>query len=80
MNRTFTTLTVLAMLLAAVALCAKQTFDGRELVDAMTVTLLFTAEGIVAGLVIAAAVSLLRKRSARRKKPLGNRRTVPATV
>jgi hypothetical protein len=80
MNRTFSALTVLAMLLVAVGLCAKQTFDGREAVDPRTVTLLFAVEAVVAGLVVAAAVSLLRKRIARRRKPIGGRRPVPATV
>ena len=80
MNRTFSTLAVLAMLLLAVALCAKQTFDARGLVDGRTVTLLFAAEGLVAGLVIASAVSVLRRRFARPKTERPTRRQVPATV
>ena len=80
MNRTFSTLAVLVMLLLATALCMKQTFDARGLVDDLTLTLLFSAEGLVAGLVIAAAVSLLRRRSARQKKEKLSRRQVPATV
>ena len=80
MNRTFSTLTVLAMLLLAVGLCAKQTFDARGMVDDRTLTLLFSAEGLVAGLVIAAAVAVLRSRYARQKKEKLSRRQVPATV
>jgi hypothetical protein len=80
MNRIFSTLAVLAMLLFATGLCVKQTFDARESVDNMTLTVLFSAEGLVAGLVIAAAVSLLRRRFARRKKEEISGRQVPATV
>jgi len=79
MNRTFSTLAVLAMLLFATALCAMQTYDAREIVDGRTVTLLFAAEGLVAGLVIASAISVLRRRSARPQKQ-ATRRQVPATV
>ena len=71
---------VLAMLLFATALCVKQTFDARGSVDDKTLTLLFSAEGLVVGLVIAAAVSLLRRRSARQKKEKLSGRRVPATV
>ena len=80
MNRTFSTLAVLAMLLLATVLCAMQTYDAREAVDWRTVALLFAAEGLVAGLVIASAISLLRKRFARPKSERSTRRQVPATV
>lgn len=80
MNRTFSALAVLTMLLLAIALCAKQTFDARGSVDGWTVTLLFAAEGLVAGLVIASAVSLLRTRFARPMAERSTRRQVPATV
>ena len=80
MNRTFSTLAVLAMLLVAVGLCALQTYGARGIVDGSTVTLLFAAEGLVAGLVIASAVSLLRKRFSRKPKEKATRRQVPATV
>ena len=79
MNRTFSTLAVLAMLLIATALCATQTYDAREAVDSRTVTLLFTVEGIIAGLVIASAISVLRRRFARPQKQ-ATRQQVPATV
>jgi len=79
MSRMFSTLTVLAMLLFATALCAKQTFDARELLDGRTTTLLYAAEGLVAGLVLASAATVLRTRFARPKKQHG-RRPVPATV
>ena len=80
MNRTFSTLTVLAMLLAAVGLCAKQTFDGRELVDPRTALLLYAAEALGAGLVVGSAVTLHRNRSARQRRSVSRRRPVPATV
>ena len=80
MNRTFSTLAVLAMLLLATALCALQTYEARGTVDGRTVTLLFAAEGLVAGLVLASAASLLRKRFARQPKEKATRRQVPATV
>jgi len=80
MNRTFSTLAVLAMLLFATALCAVQTYEAREIVDGRTVTLLFAAEVIVAGLVIASAVSVLRNRFSRQPKEKLTRRQVPAAV
>ena len=79
MNRTFSTLAVLVMLLVATALCAIQTYDARGIVDSRTVTLLFAVEAIVAGLVIASAISVLRRRFARPQKQT-IRRQVPATV
>ena len=79
MNRTFSTLAVLAMLLLATGLCAMQTYDAREIVDGRTVALLFAAEGLVAGMVIASAISVLRRRFARPQKH-ATRRQVPATV
>jgi hypothetical protein len=80
MNRTFSTIAVLAMLLIAVALCAKQTYDARGLVDNWTMTLLFAAEGLVAMLVLASGFSLLQRRFARQPKEKPSRRQVPATV
>ena len=80
MNRTFSTIAVLAMLLIAVALCAKQTYDARGLVDNWTMTLLFAAEGLVAMLVLASGFSLLQRRFARPPKEKPSRRQVPATV
>lgn len=80
MNRTFSTITVLAMLLIAVGLCVKQTFDAREAVSAHSLSLLYAAEALVGGLVIAAAVGLLRRRFARQKKDRLSPRRVPATV
>ena len=80
MNRRLSTLMVLAMLLVAVGLCAKQTFDAREFAGPLAVTLMFAAEAVVAGFVLAAAVTLLRNRAGRQKKPISRRRPVPATV
>lgn len=79
MNRTFTTLLVLALVLIAVALCVKQTFDFRDEFSGMTATLLLSGEGIFGGGVIAASLSLIRKRFARQKKPI-TRRPVAATA
>lgn len=80
MNRTFSTITVLAMLLVAVGLCVKQTFDASESVSGQTLNLLYAVEALVGGLVIATAVTLLRQKFARQKKEQPNRRQVPATV
>ena len=82
MNRTFTTITVLTMLLLAIGLCVKQTFDAWGVANNTTVTLLFAAEGVVAGLVIATGVYLLRNRFAasHKKEEKPSRRQVPATV
>ena len=79
MNRMFTTLLVLALVLIAVALCIKQTIDFRDEFSGLTAALLFSAEGLFGGGIIAASFSLLRKRFARQKKPV-TRRPVPAAA
>lgn len=79
MNRTFTTLLVLALVLIAVALCVKQTIEFRDEFSSATAALLFSAEGIFGGGVVAASLSLMRKRFARQKKPI-TRRPVPAAA
>jgi hypothetical protein len=73
MNRTFTCLTVLGMMLLADALCIKQTVDYRGLFDSSTIAILLTVEGIAAGIFIASGFSLIRKRFARQKKPVTRR-------
>lgn len=80
MNRTFSTIAVLAMLLIAIALCAKQTFDARGVVDDWTLTLLFISEGLVAALVLVSGATVLRRRFVREPKEKSGRRQVPATV
>lgn len=79
MNRTFTCLTVLAMMMLADALCIKQTIEFRDAISNSTVAMLITAEGLVAGVLVASSISLFRKRLARQKKPL-NRRPVAAAA
>jgi hypothetical protein len=73
MNRTFTTLLVLALVLVAVALCVKQTIDFRDEFSGTTAALLFSGEGIFGGGIVAASFSLIRKRFARQKKPITHR-------
>lgn len=80
MNRTFSTITVLAMLLIAVGLCVKQTIDAQEAISGQAISLLYAAEAVVGGLVIVAAVTLLRQRFARNKTMRTSRRQVPAIV
>lgn len=79
MNNTFTCLTVLAMLLLADALCIKQTIEFRELISSSSIAILLSVEGIAGGVMIASALSLLRKRFARQKKPV-SRRPVAAAI
>ena len=79
MNRTNSCLAILVLLLMAVAICIKQTFEFRELIENLSIAILVTLEGIAAGVIIASAVSLLRKRYARQKKRI-NRRPVPEAV
>ena len=79
MNRTTSCVTVLSLLLLAVAICIGQTIESRELLSDPTLVRMFTGEGISAGLLIASAISLLRKRFERQKKPF-SRRPVPVTA
>ena len=69
MNKTFTCLSILSLALLALALCIKQTFEIRELMAGSSLAIIVTLEGLAAGFMIASAVSLLRKRFARQKKP-----------
>lgn len=55
MNRTFSSIAVLSLMLFAVAICVKQTIDFRELIAGSTSAMLLSAEGISAGLLIASA-------------------------
>lgn len=73
MNRTYTSITVLAMVLIAVGLCVRHTIEFRELLDTLSIAAIFTIEGVVAGAVVASIVSLLRRRFARQKKPVSRR-------
>ena len=73
MNKNFTCLAILGMMLMADALCIKQTIEFRELLEGTSMALLLSAEGIAAGIFIASSGSLLRKRFARQKKPVSRR-------
>ena len=73
MNRTFTCLTVLALMLLADALCIKQTIEFREMLASSSMAMLLSIEGITAGVLVASSGSLLRKRFARQKKPVSRR-------
>jgi hypothetical protein len=79
MNRTTSCVAVLLLLLIAVAVCIGQTIESRELFSDPTLAVMFAGEGIAAGLLISAAISLLRKRFARQKKPFSHR-PVPVTA
>ena len=73
MNRTNTSIAVLAMVLVAVGLCVRHTLEFRELLDTFSIATFLTIEGIVAGAIIASSVSLIRKRYVRQKKPITRR-------
>ena len=73
MNKNFTCLAILGMMLMADALCIKQTIEFRELLEGTSMALLLSAEGIAAGIFIASSGSLLRKRFARQKQPVSRR-------
>ncbi|MDI1241328.1 MAG: hypothetical protein PSX80_05345 [bacterium] len=79
MNRTYTSIAVLAMVLVAVGVCLAYTIEFRERLSTLTIAIVFTAEGIVAGVAIASGLSLLRRRYAMREKPV-NPRPVGAAV
>ena len=70
MNRMFTCLTVLIMLLLADVLCIKQTIEFRGALENSSIAMLFSIEGFVAGVLVASSVSLLRKRFVRQKRPV----------
>lgn len=79
MNRTFSVTVVLALMMLAVALCVKQTIEVRGSVAGATAAMLFSIEGISAGLLAASVLTILRKRFVRQKKRL-SRRPIPVAV
>ena len=79
MNRTFTCIAVLGMALVAVGVCLGYTIEFRGSLDNWMIAVLFTLEGIAAGVIIASGVSLVRKRFARQKRRV-SRRPVGAIV
>lgn len=76
MNRTFTSVAVCLLALAADGLCIRQTVQFRGFLDYSTIAFLITAQGIFAGVLVAASFSLLRKHYSRQKKPI-SRRPIP---
>ncbi len=73
MNNTLTCLAVLGLFLIADAICIRQTIEFRELVASSTTAALLSVEGVAGGVLIASALTLLRKRFARQKKPASRR-------
>jgi len=57
----------------------KQTIDVRESITGAAAAMLFSIEGVLAGLLIAPVITILRKRSARKKKPVSCR-SVPVAA
>lgn len=73
MNNTLTCLAIIILVLIADAICIKQTIEFRELVAGSTTAALLSIEGVAGGVLIASALTLLRKRFARQKKPTSRR-------
>ena len=64
------------MVMIAVGLCLKQTIDFRASLSGTAFVVLLGLQAVLAGVIAASAISLLRKRFARQKKPV-SRRPVP---
>jgi len=67
------------MVMIAVGLCLKQTIDFRDSLSGTVFVVLLGLQAVLAGVIAASAISLLRKRFARQKKPV-SRRPVPVTA
>ena len=78
MNRRFTCLAVLALLLVADAVCIKQTLEVRASLESSSLAMLLGAEGIAASVFVASSASLIRKHFARQMKPFTRRPVVAA--
>ena len=70
MNRFFSTLTILAMILLAIAICIRQTLEVSESLTDMAATTLVVAQSVIAVSVLAVAVWLIRVEYARRTPSL----------
>lgn len=66
MNRSFSTLTILAMVLLAIAICIRQTLEVGESLTGATATTLIVVQSVLAVSVFAVAVLLIRSEYARR--------------
>jgi len=66
MNKGFTTVTVLGLLLLADAFCLKQTFDLYHALDAGPANVLLIAEAFVAAVIIGSGLFLLRRGNSKR--------------
>lgn len=62
MKRVNSCLAVLALLVVAAAVCVVQTIESGELMTSRSFASTFMLEGLVAGVLSAAALSLLRRR------------------
>jgi hypothetical protein len=66
MNRSLSTLTILAMILLAIAICIRQTLEVSETLTDATATTLIVVQSVFAASVLALAVLLIRSEYARR--------------
>ena len=73
MNRTLSCSLVIGLLLAAIAICIKQTLDLSGQIANSSLALILSGEGVIVGALIASAVTLFRRRFARQKKPATRR-------
>ena len=62
MNRRFSTIAVLGLLLIGVAVCLKQTLDFYDALGASQSSVLLTAEGLLAAIILGSVVLLLRRK------------------
>ena len=68
MNRTLSCLAIFALLTIALGVCIKQTIEFRELLENSSLAILLAAEAVVAGVLIASGISLVRRRFAPQRK------------
>jgi hypothetical protein len=64
MNRRFSTIAVLGLLLIGLAVCLKQTLDFYDDLSVSVSSVFLTAEAILAAIIFASVVLLLRRRFA----------------